>query len=127
MNDLDKEIDQFKDNLNEIDKLTKNLNSNNDKIIKIIDQTEDINKLKESIKKEINDINQENIKNKDLLLAEIEKIKTIGNTNKKDIITEVNRGNSYIDSRVYRIEKYLIILSTLAVISIVLGIINLIK
>lgn len=56
MNELDREIDQFKINLNEIDKLKKSLSENNEKINEIIKESSDIELIKKDIEKEIDKI-----------------------------------------------------------------------
>ena len=48
MNNIDKEIEDFKNNLLTIDKLSKDLNDNNDKFEKVLKETTELDNVKKS-------------------------------------------------------------------------------
>ena len=65
MNSIDKEIEEFKNNLITVDKISKELDNNNSKLTSVLSATLEIEELKKGLADEINnlkDVNEENLK-----------------------------------------------------------------
>ena len=65
MNSIDKEIEEFKNNLVTVDEISKELDNNNSKLTSVLSATLEIEELKKGLADEINnlkDVNEENLK-----------------------------------------------------------------
>ena len=60
MNNIDKEIEDFKNNLLTIDKLSKDLNNNNDKLEKVLKETTELDNVKKSLQSEVDNLKKSN-------------------------------------------------------------------
>lgn len=60
MNNIDKEIEDFKNNLLTIDKLSKELNDNNDKFEKVLKETTELDNLKRGLQSEVDALKKNN-------------------------------------------------------------------
>ena len=138
MNEIDKEIEQFKVNLNNIEKITGTLDSNTEKIIKIINETNDIELMKEDLKREIEKIDSINKDLKEYIRLELDRLNfkcdeikvDIKNNQQmldsgiKTIIASYDEKVSLIQSDLLNINSRNTIIMILVIIAIVLGIVN---
>ena len=138
MNEIDKEIEQFKVNLNNIEKITGTLDSNTEKIIKIINETNDIELMKEDLKREIEKIDSINKDLKEYIRLELDRLNfkcdeikvDIKNNQQmldsgiKTIIASFDEKVSLIQSDLLNINSRNTIIMILVIIAIVLGIVN---
>lgn len=60
MNNIDKEIEDFKNNLLTIDKLSKDLNDNNDKLEKVLKETTELDNVKKGLQSEVDNLKKSN-------------------------------------------------------------------
>ena len=60
MNNIDKEIEDFKNNLLTIDKLSKELNDNNDKFEKVLKETTELDNVKKGLQSEVDALKKNN-------------------------------------------------------------------
>ena len=60
MNNIDKEIENFKNNLLTIDKLSKDLNDNNGKLEKALKETAELDNVKKGLQSEVNNLKKNN-------------------------------------------------------------------
>ena len=60
MNNIDKEIENFKNNLLTIDKLSKDLNNNNDKLEKVLKETTELDNVKKGLQSEVDNLKKSN-------------------------------------------------------------------
>lgn len=60
MNNIDKEIEDFKNNLLTIDKLSKELNDNNDKFEKVLKETTELDNVKRGLQSEVDALKKNN-------------------------------------------------------------------
>ena len=60
MNNIDKEIEDFKNNLLTIDKLSKELNDNNDKFEKVLKETTELDNVKKGLQSEVDNLKKSN-------------------------------------------------------------------
>lgn len=60
MNNIDKEIEDFKNNLLTIDKLSKDLNNNNDKLEKVLKETTELDNVKKGLQSEVDNLKKSN-------------------------------------------------------------------
>lgn len=98
MNNIDREIEKFKDNLLSIEEITKSLNNNNKSLEKLLKETSELENIKSNIQKEFS-----NLKNN--MKQEMENIKKSTednleelNKNIKDLIVETNKLDKKISS-----------------------------
>ena len=69
MNNIDKEIENFKNNLLTIDKLSKDLNDNNGKLEKALKETTELDNVKKGLQSEVNNIKKNNFIKNSLLFV----------------------------------------------------------
>ena len=60
MNNIDKEIEYFKNNLLTIDKLSKDLNNNNYKLEKVLKETTELDNVKKGLQSEVDNLKKSN-------------------------------------------------------------------
>lgn len=60
MNNIDKEIDEFKSNLSLIEKVSKEVSNNNDNFTKVIKECRNLEEIKKQLTDEIDNIKKEN-------------------------------------------------------------------
>ena len=136
MNDIEKEIEEFKNNLVEIDKVSKELNNNSDILSKTLKDTIELEKIKGQLKTEIESLNNSNndylnkldkkcdeIKEMyNLFVSEINKVKDKFDDTKKQISSQDEKIVSVQNklSGLFKLEISLVILSIIIIIVLIL-------
>lgn len=94
MNNIDKEIDEFKTNLSLIEKVSKEVSNSNDNFSRIIKDCQDLEEIKKSLNDEINNLNTTN---KDYVFI-IKNLYEKLNEKNEEILKSVNAQNQDIMS-----------------------------
>lgn len=116
MNDIDKELEEFKDNLVSIDKISKELKENNNNLLQALKNTLELEKIKERLESEVENIkkvNGEYLKQMDKIYNEIMKR-----------ISEQDKGILLIQNKLSTVFKLEIALISLIVLIIVLFVVK---
>jgi len=92
MNNIDKEIDEFKSNLVLIDKISKDIKDNNSNLTKMLEDCKNLEEIKRGLDEEINNINKTNKEYTTTLKSLCDKIAT----KNEEILKRINTQNQEI-------------------------------
>ena len=94
MNNIDKEIDEFRANLNLIEKVFKEVSSNNDNFTKVIKECQNLEEIKKQLTDEINNLNKTNKE----YVSTISDLCEKGNEKNDETLKKINLQNQELKS-----------------------------